>query len=128
MIKIILVVVTSFFHPLQEDAINDIGIAMKAGSAKELTNFFNKTVEVRMDGKSSNYSKNQAEAVLRDFFDKYPVNDFVYTVNFKKGSSSANLKYTIGLYTHDAGAFRVVMLIKKIDDAYLIDTLNFTKE
>jgi len=101
---------------------------MKAGSAKELTTFFNQTVEIGMEGKSSNYSRNLAEAVLRDFFERYPVTDFAYTVNFKKGSSSDNLKYTIGLYSYDKGAFRVVMLIKKIDNIYLIDTLNFTTE
>lgn len=116
------------FFPPQEDAIRDIGIAMKAGSARELTTFFNKTVEIRIDGRSSNYSRNQAEAVLKDFFEKYPSRDFVYTVNFKKGSSTDDLKYTIGLYTHEKGSFRVVMLIKKIDNAYLIDTLNFSKE
>lgn len=112
----------------QEETIRDIGIAMKAGSAKELAVFLNKTVEMRIEGKSSNYSRNQAEAILRDFFTEYPVSDFTYTVNFKRGTSSESLKYTIGLYTHEKGAFRVVMLIKKIGEVYLIDTLNFAAE
>jgi len=128
MIKIFTILVALTFSSLQEDVIRDIGIAMKSGSAKELSTFFNKTVEIRLEGKSANYSKSQAEVVLKEFFDTYPANDFTYTVNFKKGSSSENLKYTIGLYSHDKGAFLVVMLIKKIDDAYLIDTLNFTPE
>jgi len=112
-------------NDFQEDAFRAIGIAMKTGSAKELINFCNKTVEIRINGESSDYSKNQAEAVLRAFFNEYTARDFSYTV---KGSSSDDLKYTIGIYTHEEGSFRVVMFIKKIDNAYLIDTLNFSKE
>jgi len=114
-----------FAGSFQEDTIRDIGIAMKAGSAKELINFCNKTVEIRINGEGANYSRNQAEVILRNFFNEYPAKDFSYTV---KGSSSDNLKYTIGVYTHEKGSFRVVMFIKKIDNAYLIDTLNFSKE
>ncbi len=121
----ILFILFSLAFPFQEDTINDIGIAMKAGSAKELIKFCNSTVEIRMNGVSSNYSSNQAEALLRIFFSKHPAVDFTYTV---KGSSSENLKYTIGVYNHEKGSFRVVMFIKKINNAYLIDTLNFSQE
>jgi len=118
----------SFFisvFPLQDDTLRSIGIAMKAGSSKELIKFCNNTVEIKIDGESSNYSKNQAEVILKDFFKRNPSKDFTY---IHQGSSSEGLKYTIGRYTHENGAFRVVMLIKKIDNSYLIDTLNFSKE
>lgn len=119
---------TLFLYSPQDEVIRDIGIAMKSNSAKELANFFNKTVEIRMEGKSANYSKSQAEVVLKKFFEEYPATDFDYTVNFKKGASSSDLKYTIGQYTHDNGSFLVVMLIKKVNNNFLIDTLNFTPE
>jgi len=113
------------FSPFQDETVREIGIAMKAGSAKELIKFCNKTVEIKIDGKSSNYSKNQAEVILKDFFSRYPSKDFTY---IHKGSSPEGLKYTIGKYTHESGGYRVVMFIKKIEDNYLIDTLNFSKE
>ncbi|MDE0472559.1 MAG: DUF4783 domain-containing protein [Ekhidna sp.] len=125
MIKLLFIYSVLFLSNLQKDAIRDIGIAMKAGSAKELINFCNATMEIRINGESTNYDKNQAKVTLRNFFNEYPPQDFSYTV---KGSSSDNLKYTIGVYTHEKGSFRVVMFIKKIDNAYLIDTLNFSKE
>lgn len=108
-----------------EDAtIRDIGTALNAGSSKELINFCNKTVEIKINGESSNYSKAQAEVVLKSFFNKNVPKGFNY---IHKGTSEG-LKYTIGKYTHEGGAFRVVMFIKKIGDNYLIDTMNFSKE
>lgn len=108
----------------QDGTISDIGTALKAGSAKELINFCNKTVEIKINGESSNYSKTQAEEVLKKFFLKNPPKEFTY---IHQGTSEG-LKYTIGRYSYEGGAFRVVMFIKKIGDNYLIDTLNFSKE
>ncbi len=125
MIKSIIIVLGFFLNQVQDGTIQDIGLAMKAGSSKELIKFCNKTVEIKIDGESFHYSKNQAEVILRDFFSKFPSNGFTY---IHQGASSEGLKYTIGRYVHDKGSYRVVMFIKKIGDSYLIDTLNFSKE
>ncbi|WP_420317169.1 DUF4783 domain-containing protein [Ekhidna sp.] len=111
--------------PQQDETMKDIGTAMKAGSSKELIKFCNQTVEIKINGESSNYSKAQAEVILKNFFSKNAPKSFDY---IHQGSSPEGLKYTIGRYTHENGAFRVVMVIKKIGDNYLIDTLNFSKE
>jgi len=103
----------------------NIEMAMKAGSAKELVKFFNKTVEVKIDGDISNYSRNQSEVVLRDFFQKHPVKRFSY---IHQGSSPEGLKYAISKYEFTGGSYRVVMFLKKSDGSYRIDTLNFTRE
>ena len=122
--KMLILTLTLFFSPIQEETVKDIGTALKAGSSKELIKFCNQTVEIKINGESSNYSKAQAEVILKDFFSKNPPKNFVY---IHQGASQG-LKYTIGRYTHENGAFRVVMFIKKIDDKYLIDTLNFSQE
>lgn len=109
----------------EDGIIRDIGMALKAGSAKELIKFCNQTVEIKIEGKSSNYSKTQAEVILKNFFAKYPAKNFEY---IHQGSSPEGLKYNIGRYTHNNGNYRVVMFIKKIGNNYLIDTLNFSKE
>ena len=52
-----------------------ISIAIKAGNAKELANFFNSTIELVILEKEDVYSKPQAEQILKDFFKNYkPVN------------------------------------------------------
>ena len=123
--KMLILIGTLFFSPLQEETVKDIGTALKAGSSKELIKFCNQTVEIKINGESSNYSKAQAEVILRDFFSKNAPKSFTY---IHQGSSPEGLKYTIGRYTHNDGAYRVVMFIKKIGDKYLIDTLNFSQE
>ncbi len=109
----------------QEDVINNARLALKTGSSKELAKYFNKMVELNIDGEKSNYSKTQAEFVLRDFFKKFPPTDFQY---IHQGASREGLKYAIGRYTYPNGSFRVYMLVKKFDGNYLIDTLDFSKQ
>jgi hypothetical protein len=109
----------------QNDIINNGKIALKTGSSKELVRYFNDMVEISFDGEKSNYSKTQAEFVLKDFFKKYPPQDFQY---IHQGSSKEGLKYAIGTYSYNGGSFRVYILIKQFNGNYLIDTLDFSKE
>ncbi|MEQ9231422.1 MAG: DUF4783 domain-containing protein [Cyclobacteriaceae bacterium] len=125
MIKILALFLTFSFVQSSSDTIKSIETAMKAGSAKELVKFFNETVELKIDGTSSNYSRNQAEMVLRKFFQKNAARGFSY---IHQGASEGGLKYTIGKYQFDGGSYRVVMFLKKSDNKYLVDTLNFTLE
>src|SRR5690349_6305217 len=50
--------------------------AIKAGSAKELSKHLHQTVDVTIDGNLKNYSKTQAEFLLRDFFKAHPPSEF----------------------------------------------------
>ena len=123
--RVFIVSVLMLFGQGEDGTIRDIGTALKTGSAKELINYCNTTVEIKIDGESSNYGRSQAEVILRNFFNANPPKNFSY---IHQGSSPEGLKYNIGKYTHDNGTYRVVMFIKKIGDNYLIDTLNFSEE
>ncbi len=109
----------------QSPVINNVRAALKAGSAKELVKNFNNTVELNFDGEKSSYSRTQAEFVLKDFFKKYPPSDFEY---IHQGSSQQGLTYVIGKYSFEGGSFRVLMYIKKINDSYLVDLIDFSRE
>lgn len=111
--------------PTQEDVLSRIASAMKAGSSKELIKYCNTNLEIKVDGKTSNYSMAQAEVVLKDFFMKNPSKGFQY---IHQGSSPEGLKYTIGTYSLEGGTYRVVMVIKQIDEEFKIDTINFSRE
>jgi hypothetical protein len=120
---LLLVFVTSFDQT--DQTLADIETALKAGSAKELVKFCSETVELKIDGQSANYSRTQAEVVLRNFFNKNPVKEFSY---IHQGASPEGLKYSIGKYTFNNGSYRVVMFLKKSGKTYTIDTLNFSRE
>ncbi len=108
-----------------KEVIDDISVALRTGSSKELSNFFNDVIELKIDGKKENYSRAQAEVVIRNFFVKYPAKNFVKIHN---GSSPDGLLYVLGKYSHTQGTHRVYMLIKSNEGVYKIDTLDLTKE
>ncbi len=117
---------SSFVLKAQDkDVVDNISIALNTGSAKELTNFFNDVVELKIDGEKENYSKKQAEVILRNFFSKYPPVQFNKIHN---GSSPEGLMYVLGKYSHKGGSHRVYMLIKQLKGGYKIDTFDLTKE
>lgn len=115
------------FSPVtaQNEVINNVRDALKTGSSRELSKYLNNTVEISINGEKSSYSRNQAEFVLKDFFNKYPSQGFRYV---HQGSSKEGLKYTVGTYTYDRGEFRVFMLIKQISGTYLVDKIDFNEE
>jgi hypothetical protein len=105
--------------------VDDVAVALKTGSSRELVKYFNNVTELKVEGKEANYSKVQAESIVKDFFRKYPAKNFSY---IHKGSSPGGLKYSIGTYTYDQGSFRVVMYLKPINNKYVIDSISFSKE
>jgi hypothetical protein len=109
----------------QSEVINDLRAALKAGSSKELVKNFNTTVELNFEGQKSNYSRSQAELVLKEFFKKYPPTDFQY---IHQGASKQGLTYVIGKYSFESGSFRVLILIKKFEENYLVDSIDFSRE
>ena len=109
----------------QSEVINDLRAALKAGSSKELVKNFNTTVELNFEGEKCNYSRSQAELVLKEFFKKYPPTDFEY---IHQGASKQGLTYVIGKYTFENGSFRVLILIKKFEETYLVDSIDFSRE
>lgn len=109
----------------QNDVINNVKTAMKAGSSKELTKYFNEVVEMVIDGDPADYSKTQAEFVLKDFFKKYPPADFQY---IHQGASKEGIRYAIGKYTYDGGSFRVLLRAKEIKANYRVYSIDFTKD
>ncbi len=125
MIRFFLISISFLSFQNQTDILENIEKAIKIGSARELVKYSGDTLELKIEGESANYSRNQSEVVLRSFFQKNPVRGFSY---IHKGSSPEGLKYSIGKYLFDGGSYRIVMFLKKTNDSYQIDRLNFSKE
>ncbi len=109
----------------QNDVTGGIKTALKTGSSKDLARFFNNTVEIGLDGEKSTYSKTQAEFVVKNFFSKNIPSAFEFD---HQGSSDRGQKYAIGTYTSKATAYRVFVVVKQVNGAYVIDNIDFTKK
>ncbi len=109
----------------QADVINQVKETIQAGSAKELANYLNQTVDVTIDGKVQSYSKAQAEFVFRDFFKQHSPTEFAI---IHQGSSKGGQPFAIGQYKTSDGTYRVFMKIKTVNNAQLVHEISFVKE
>jgi hypothetical protein len=105
--------------------VSQVKETIKAGSAKELANYLNQTVEVTIDGKVQSYSKAQAEFVFRDFFKQHAPNEFNI---IHQGSSKGGQPFAIGQYKSGVEVYRVFMKIKTVSNAQLVHEISFVKE
>jgi hypothetical protein len=105
--------------------IEKLKISLKSGNSKELVSDFHNIVEVTLpDQEGGNYSKTQAEFVLRDFMKKYPPVDFKYV---HKVLDREDFKFVIGEYLYSGGKYRVTMVIKPTKGVYSVDSIVFEK-
>lgn len=108
-----------------QDVIAQVTETIKAGSAKELTKFLNPTVDVTIEGKVENYSKAQAEFVIRDFFKAHPPSEFTI---IHQGQSKGGQPFAIGQYKSQNDTYRVWMKLKSSDNQQFIQEISFVKQ
>jgi hypothetical protein len=127
--KIVLLVfnvfLISFVAAAQNDVLNSVKVQFKQGNAREIARYLNDMVEINIDGEKGNYSKTQAEFILKDFFKRNTPVDYQ---KIHQGSSKEGLTFTIGRYSYAGGSYRVYLVVKQFKGNYLIDTIDFSRE
>lgn len=107
------------------DIIEKAEEALKASNSRELAKYLNDRLEIKLDNERKEYSANQAEIVLKQFFQKYPSDA---TEIIHQGNSSGGIIYAIGKYTSGNSEYRVVLRAKKYKNVYKIYRLEFSKD
>jgi Domain of unknown function (DUF4783) len=108
------------------DTCEDIGSAIRSGDSKQLASYFANTIDLTIINKEDNYSKTQAELIVRDFFSKNPPKSFTMV---HKGTSKEGTLYGIGTLTSTKGVnFRTSFYAKKSGEKYFIQELRFETE
>jgi Domain of unknown function (DUF4783) len=102
-------------------SIDEVVTAMKNGDAAAVARHFDNTVEITMPDKSNNYSRSQAEMVLRDFFSTNGVKDFKIIHKGENGGS----QYCIGTLVTKNGSFRTTVFMKQKNDKQLLQEVRF---
>jgi hypothetical protein len=88
---------------------NSIIAAFQEGNAGSLSASLNDNVELVIGNQNDVYSKQQASAILADFFRKYRVNGFDLLHKGNKDAAS----FAIGTLKTNSGNYRVYFLIRK---------------
>ncbi len=102
-------------------SIDEVVTGFKNGDAVQIARFFDNTVEITMPDKSNNYSKNQAEVVLKDFFNTNGIKGFDV---IHKGENAGS-QYCIGTLVTKNGSFRTTVFMKQKGDKQLLQEIRF---
>lgn len=92
------------------DVSEDIVQGLKSGKASDVVKNFDEKVSLKLVDQEDVLSRSQAEANLKNFFEKHPVKNFgsVHVSN-----NSNTLQYLTGSLETSNGKFRVSVLIKR---------------
>ncbi len=88
--------------------IDEVISAMKDGNASAVAKYFDNYVDITMPDKSSNYSKGQAELVIKDFFTTNGIKNF----EVKHKGNNDNGEYCIGTLQTKNGNYRATIYMR----------------
>ncbi len=111
---------SSFTNPT---SIIEVVNAIQSGNAASVSKYFDNTVEITINGKSTNYSKAQGEVVLRDFFS----NNTVKTFSVLHQGESGGSEFCIGTLATSNGTYRTTLNLKKKGDKQTLQEIKFEK-
>ncbi len=101
--------------------IEDIAQAMKSGNASQLSRYFDSRVDISLPDKSDNYSRTQAEMVIRDFFS----NNIVRNFEIKYRGENKGSKYCLGTLQTRNGNYTTRLFMKQKDNKQVLQEITF---
>ena len=101
--------------------IEDIVGALRTGNATQLSRYFDIRVDITLPDKSDNYSRAQAEIIIRDFFSNNNVRNF--EIKYKGENNGSN--YCIGTLRTRNGDYRTKLFMKQKDSKQVLQEIAF---
>lgn len=120
-----MIYLTAVLSPATAQTIEEITQSVHTGSSKGLGKSLQDNITLNINHTLSDYSKNQAEQVLRDFFRKNPPQEFKVLHQDEPADKSW---FIIGQYLSEEAIFKVLIKGMKQEEKLLISTIEFTKE
>jgi hypothetical protein len=108
------------FNLIAQD-FSKISTAMQVGNATELAKHFDGNVEVTILKTSSNYSKSQAEMIVKNFFNSNQPRGYKAIHN---GSSGGGAQYQIGELACTGKTYRTYIFGKPKGNVFLIQEIR----
>lgn len=113
------------FTTVNGQALEDVVSSIRSANATSMTRYFDNMVTITVSGNQSAYSKAQAEMVLKDFFSKNIVKEYVV---MQTGSTTDNsTKYAIGKLNTSNGVYQLYVLMKLKDTSYFLQEIRIEK-
>lgn len=110
--------------PAMEKSIDPVVLAIDSGSSSELARYFDSSISLNINGQQGDYSRSQAELVVKDFFKKNPPMSF--SLVFKSENNPSTSSY-IGEYSSGSGSFKVFIKANHNASEMRVYSLEFVK-
>lgn len=107
------------------DELEDMVNYVRTGNVTGMTKYFDKIIGITINNNQATYSGAQAEIVLKDFFVKNTVKEFLVV---QSGTSGTDSKYAIGDLVTASGTYQIYVVMKIKDDVYLLREIRFEKK
>lgn len=124
--KVLLIIISCFFMIVpaeiqQKDAIDIISGYFKTSNSRELSGYFSPLLEMNILTEENEYSKAQAELILRDFFSKHkPASvKILHRLN-----SSSNFRFGVLSFQTDKDRFRISISMTNEGEKFLIKVIR----
>ena len=95
--------------------------ALKKGSATELARYVDDSVEIGLPDKTGTYNKEQATALLRNFFANHSVRLF----DVKHKGDNEGKQFCVGVLHTQSGSFRTQVFMHTKGDRQVIKLISF---
>ncbi len=105
-------------------SIEEVISALKTGNASQMAKYFDSRVDISLPDKSDNYSRNQGEMILRNFFATNGVKNFVV----KHTGENNGSQFCIGSLQTKNGNFRTKLYMKQKGDQQVVQEVAFQAE
>jgi hypothetical protein len=102
-----------------------IATAISAGNVDVLSKYLDTDVEISLFDKEESFEKDQASAVLKDFFAKNKPKSFSQV--HQGTSKGKDTQYCIGEINTATGNYRMYIYMKVINDGFLIQEIRIGK-
>ena len=123
-VSLLLFIQTPVLEIENEGSIETVISAIDNGSSSDLAKYFDSSISLNVNGQQGEYSKNQAELVLKDFFKKNPSRGF--TLVFRSENNPSLSSY-IGDYQTGQGIYKVFIKVSQQASDFKIYSLEFVK-
>lgn len=108
----------------QKDVFNSLSGYFKEANSKEIAGYFASVIELNILSEEGEYSKAQAELIVRDFFSKHATG----TVKIiHRLSSSSNYKFGVLSIQNKDDKFRVSISMANSGNKFLIKSIKIEK-
>jgi hypothetical protein len=105
-------------------SIEEVIGALKSGNAAQMAKYFDTRIDITLPDKSDNYSKNQGEMILRNFF----VTNGVKTFVVKHSGENNGSQFCIGSLQTRNGNFRTKLYMKQKGEQQVVQEIAFQSE